>query len=399
MNGEVEEGNSEYPNRAILVRYLAMRTILVLSLASVLLAGCAARHTPRRAPGADAERDLAELLERWPADPGLALPDETRLRDIRQLTFGGENAEAYWSPDGRSIIWQATPREELGTGCDQEFILDLETGSRRLVSTGGGKTTCGYFVPGTNRIVYSSTHHVARECPPPPDRSRGYVWKLHDEFDVFSANRTGGGVRRLTDTPGYDAEATFREDGERIVYTSLRSGDLDIWSMRPDGSDQRRLTTTLGYEGGPFYSPDGSRIVYRAHIPRTDMERRDYRELLADRLIRPMRLEIFIMDADGTGIRQITDNGAANFAPYWFRDGERVIFASNVADPQRRDFDLWTVRDDGSDLERITTNPSFDGFPMFSPDGRYLLFCSNRNNENPHETNIFIAEWVEDRSD
>lgn len=386
--------------RGKMVGFPAMRTTTALLALSFCLAGSAACG-PAPAPSksettaAHAPAPLEELLQRWPAEPALVSEGEKHFGSVRQITFGGENAEAYWSPDGRSLIFQATPREEMSDGCDQEYVLDLETGTKHRVSTGQGKTTCGYFLPGTNEILYSSTHLAAPGCPPPPDRSRGYVWKLNDGFDIFLAGRDGSNLRRLTDTPGYDAEATLREDGGRILFTSLRSGDLDIWSMKPDGSDLRQITSTLGYEGGPFYSPDGARIVYRSHLPVTDEEITDYKALISERLIRPIRLEIFVMDADGSNNLQLTDNGKANFAPSWFRNGQRIIFSSNMADPGGRDFDLWAIDDDGENLERITTNDTFDGFPMFSPDGKWLVFCSNRHNENPHETNVFIAEWVD----
>jgi len=367
---------------------------IVLCVLTLTLAACAPREEAR-APEPEPKPDLAELLERWPADPSLVLPGEEHFRSLRQLTFGGENAEAYWSPDGRSLIYQKTPREEMGEGCDQQYVLDLETGEHRLVSTGRGATTCGYFFPHRPGLLYSSTHLVSPDCPEPPDRSKGYVWKLQDGFDIFTAALDGSGLKQITDTPGYDAEGTVREQDGRIVFTSLRSGDIEIWSMDPDGGDLKQLTHELGYEGGPFYSPDGKRIVYRAHVPKTEKELQDYRTLLEDYLIRPMRLEIYVMDAEGGNPVQLTDDGAANFAPCWFRDGRRILYASNVADPKRRNFDLWMVRDDGTGREQVTTNPTFDGFPLFSPDGRFLVFCSNRNNEQPHETNVFIAEWVD----
>ena len=318
-------------------------------------------------------------------------PREVRLRNILQLTSGGENAEAYFSADGRSLIFQST---RDGLECDQIFVMDLETSETRRVSTGEGRTTCAFFLPDGERLLYSSTHAESPDCPPPPDYSRGYVWKLHRGYDIFTADSEGGDVRQITDHLGYDAEATVSPDGDRIIFTSLRDGDLDLYTMSPDGTDLVRLTDELGYDGGAFFSRDGSRIVWRASRPRTDEEVAAYRQLLADHAIRPMNLEIWVSRADGTGARQVTDNGQANFAPYFFPEGRRIIFASNMAEGGRA-FDLWMVRDDGTELERVTFHPAFDSFPMFSPDGRLLVFASNRNAAVEGETNLFLAEWVE----
>lgn len=263
------------------------------------------------------------------------------------------------------------------------------------VSTGRGRTTCGYFFPSGDKIVYSSTHLGGEACPPEPDFSQGYVWALYTDYDVFLADRDGSNPVQLTDQPGYDAEATISRDGEWIVFTSLRGGDLDIYRMRSDGSDLERLTREVGYDGGPFFSYDGTQIVYRAFHPADEEELADYRELLSRNLIRPSRLDLWVMNADGTGKRRLTDNGAANFAPYFFPDGKRVIFSSNAGDPAGREFDLWMIGVDGEGLERVTTHAEFDGFPMFNSDGSRLVFASNRGHELPHETNIFIADWVD----
>jgi Tol biopolymer transport system component len=322
-------------------------------------------------------------------------PREVRLSNVRQLTFGGENAEAYFSFDGQRLIFQSTPR---GSECDQIFTLDLESGEIQQVSTGEGRTTCSYYYPAGNKILYSSTHHFDSACPARPDYSMGYVWAVYPSFDIFVANADGSEPRQLTRSFGYDAEATFSPQGDRLVFTSMRDGDLEIYSMNPDGSDVKRLTQRLGYDGGPFYSPDGSRIVYRAHYPETEEEREDYTRLLASGLIRPSRLEIYVMDADGANPRQVTRNGAANFAPYWHPSGEQIIFSSNLDDVEGRDFELYLINVDGTGLERVTYSPDFDGFPVFSPDGRYLVWGSNRNSEFAGETNVYIAEWVPDPS-
>lgn len=326
-------------------------------------------------------------------DPATLLhPDETHFRNLRQLTFGGENAEAYWSPDGRQLVYQ---HRGDSVPCDQEYLLDLATGQSRRVSNGQGKTTCGYFLEGGRRILYASTHAASAECPPAPDYAKGYVWPLYADFDIFTVNADGSDPRRLTDTPGYDAEATLSPDGKTIVFTSVRDGDLEIYTMDVDGKNVRRLTHEPGYDGGPFFSPDGRRIVYRRDAPRDEAGLARYRELLAQGLYSPGALEIWVMDRDGSNQQQVTRLGAASFAPYFHRDGRRIIFASNHPDPKGRNFDLYLVADDGSGLERVTTDPSFDGFPMFSPDGKRLVFASNRGGKVRGETNLFAADWIE----
>jgi TolB protein len=325
------------------------------------------------------------------AQDGLQLPQEKHLRNLRQLTFGGENAEAYFSADGTKLILQST---RDGRQCDQIYVMNIDGSGARMVSTGQGRTTCAYFFPDGQRIIYSSTHLAGPDCPPRPDYSRGYVWALYPSYDIFSASADGSDLRRLTDTPGYDAEATISPDGKKIVFTSMRDGDLDIYTMDPDGRNVKRLTSEIGYDGGAFFSRDGQWIVYRAYHPKTEQEIRDYKALLAQNLIRPSKLEIWIMRADGSQKRQVTRNGAANFAPFFFPDGKRIIFSSNMHDPGGRNFDLYAINVDGSGLERITYSDVFDGFPMFSSDGKKLVFASNRNAKARGETNIFIADWV-----
>ncbi len=321
-----------------------------------------------------------------------AFEGESHLSEVRQLTSGGENAEGYFSPDGRSLIFQSTPR---GGGCDQEYILDLATGTTRLVSTGKGRTTCGYFDwPEADRIIYSSTHATAESCPPPPDRSQGYVWALYPGYDIYESSLDGSVVRPLTGHPGYDAEATWCHRGGRLVFTSDRGGDLDLWIMDEAGK-ATRLTDTPGYDGGAFFSPDCSEIVWRASRPEGEALS-DYRRLLGQGLIRPGKLEIFVMKSDGTGARQITSNGAANFCPAFTAEGSRIIYASNAGAAGAREFDLWLIPKQGGEPERITTAPGFDGFPQFSPDGRWLVWASNRADPDSGETNLFLAKWTDD---
>jgi Tol biopolymer transport system component len=273
--------------------------------------------------------------------------------------------------------------------------MPVSGGEMELVSTGDGRTTCSYFFPAGDKIVYSSTHLQDPKCPPPPDYSQGYVWALYPGYDVFIADRDGGGLQQLTDTWRYDAEATVSRDGQTIVFTSLRDGDLDIYAMDADGSNVRKLTDELGYDGGPFFSYDGSKIVYRAYHPKTAEEEADYLRLLEQEMIRPSQLDIFVMDADGSNKRQLTDNGAANFAPYFFPDGMRIIFVSNMHEAGGRNFDLYMINIDGTGLERVTYHEEFDGFPMFNSDGSKLVWASNRFNADPGDTNIFVADWID----
>jgi TolB protein len=325
------------------------------------------------------------------ADP-LRDPKEVHLRSVKQLTFGGENAEAYWSADGKQLIFQS---KHDTMECDQIFVMDADGGNVHRVSNGKGRTTCSYFFPDGKKILYASTYLAAEACPPPPDYSKGYIWKLYPGYEIFTANPDGSDPKRITNHPAYDAEATISPDGKTIIFTSLRNGDLDLYTMRADGSHVKRITKELGYDGGAFFSRDGKRIVWRASRPKTNEEIAAYKELLAENTIKPMTLELYVGDADGKNARQVTHNGAANFGPYFFPDGKRIIYASNVGDPKGRNFDLWMISDDGTGAEQITFNPTFDGFPMFSPDGKKLVFASNRNDAKPGETNLFVADWVE----
>jgi TolB protein len=321
----------------------------------------------------------------------LALPGETHLANLRQLTFGGENAEAYFSFDGTQLIFQS---KRDGAGCDQIYAMKTDGSDVRRVSTGTGRTTCSFFYPDGRHILYASTHAGGAACPPDPDFSRGYVWPVYDTYDIYRANPDGSDLQPLTTTPGYDAEATIGPDG-RIVFTSVRDGDMEIYSMNGDGTDVKRLTHRPGPDGGPFFSKDGSLIVFRGHELAPGPEMDDYQTLLKEGLWRPTKLEIFVMNADGSDVRQVTNNGKANFAPYFHPDGRRIIFASNMDDPQQRNFDIYLINIDGTGLERITYNDTFDGFPMFSPDGTQLVFASNRHDAKEGETNVFIADWVD----
>lgn len=315
---------------------------------------------------------------------------EKHFKNIKMLTKTGENAEAYFSFDGKRLVFQSTIDSMK---CDQIFSMNIDGTDRKLVSTGKGRTTCSFYYPDGKKILYASTHQSNPECPPPPDRSKGYVWKLYNSFDIFLSD--GDSLKQLTNSPGYDAEATISPKGDKIVFTSLRDGDPEIYTMNLDGSEQTRLTFEKGYDGGPFFSPDGSKIVFRASRPVTQEQIADYNDLVENGYVRPTALEIFVMDADGKNMKQITNLDKASFAPFFHPSGKKIIFSSNYNGDNPRDFNLFMINTDGTGLERITFNPSFDGFPIFSPDGKYIVFASNRFNSKDTDTNIFIAEWVE----
>ena len=314
---------------------------------------------------------------------------ERHFANIRQITFGGENAEAYFSRDGQWLTFQST---RDGRACDQQYVMRIDGSGLTRVSNGKGKTTCGWFLPDGQRLFFASSHAHDSTCPPRPDPSKGYVWGL-DRFDIYTAGRDGSGLRRLTNYDVYTAEGVLSPDGRRIVFTSLKDGDLDIYTMNVDGTDVRRLTTAPGYDGGPWWSPDGTKIVYRAWHPPDSAGLADYRDLLAQRMVRPSRMELWVMNADGSDQRQITSLGGANFGPSWTPDGRRIIFSSNYKNPRSRNFELYLVNLDGTGLEQITNHQEFDGFPMFSPDGRRIVWASNRGNSREGDTNLFIADW------
>jgi TolB protein len=316
---------------------------------------------------------------------------ETHLKNIKQLTFGGQNAEAYFSNDGTRLIFQST---RSPFDCDQIFSMNVDGSDVKLVNSGKGRTTCGFFFPDGKRFIYASTHLTNDNCPPAPDRSKGYVWPIYPTYEIFSANTDGSGLKRLTKNPGYDAEGTISPDGKKIVFTSMRSGDLDIYTMNADGSGTKRLTTEKGYDGGPFFSWDGRSIVYRAHHPKSKDDLKEYESLLKQNLIKPTRAEIFIMSADGANKRQLTTNGAANWAPFLHPNNRQIIFSSNLHDPERRTFSLYLINVDGTGLERVTYGARFDSFPMFSWDRKRLVFASTRNAKEAREFNIFIADWA-----
>ncbi len=333
-------------------------------------------------------------------DQPVAYPQEKHLANIRQLTFGGDNAEAYWSFDSKKLVFQSN-NPAWGLQCDQIFFTtlnaDLKNKKPQLLSTGRGRTTCSYFLPGDKTIVYASTHLDGDECPKEPERVPGgkYLWSVFDTYDIFVADLKGKIKKQLTNVKGYDAEATVSPKGDKIVFTSTRNGDLDLYTMNIDGSDVKQITHDLGYDGGAFFSPDGSKIVFRASRPKSDEEKKEYQDYLSKGQVAPTAMEIFICNADGSDLKQLTNLGKANWAPFFHPSGKKILFSSNHKSTRGFQFNIYMINLDGSGLEQITYDGVFDSFPMFSPDGKKLVFSSNRNNGGTRNTNLFVADWVD----
>ena len=331
----------------------------------------------------------------------LHYPEENHFKNIRQLTFGGDNAEAYWSFDGKSIVFQRASLKN-NIPCDQIFVGVIpkkgEPFEYKMVSTGKGRTTCAYFTRDNKHVIYASTHEGADSCPPPVDRSKygnRYIWPVYDSYDIYLSDLDGRIAMKLTNTPGYDAEATLSPDGKTMLFTSVRNGDLDLYTMNIASGEVRQITTELGYDGGAWFSHDGKKIVWRASRPKTEAEIKEYKELLKEGLVAPTQMEVFVANADGSNARQITALGQANWAPNFLKDG-RIIFCSNHEYKRGFPFNMYIINDDGTGLEKISRDKGFDAFPMISPDGKKIIFSSNRNNGGTRDTNVFIADWLEE---
>lgn len=341
----------------------------------------------------------AETVSLMAGKDTLIYPEEKYFKSIRQITFGGDNAEAYWSWDDKQMIFQSN-NTNWGLNCDQMFLMNVEEGLKDtippMVSTGFGRTTCAYFLPDNKHFVYGSTHLVDKECPEVPLRKNGnYVWPVYDSFDIFLSDLQGNITAQLTNEPGYDAEATVSPKGDKIVFTSTRSGDLELYTMNLDGTDVKQITNELGYDGGAFFSPDGSKLIFRASRPKTPEAIKKYKDLLAEGLVEPTEMELFICNADGSDLKQLTFLGNANWSPFFHPSGKKVLFSSNFEAEKGFPFNLYFIDIDGKNLERVTHGETFDAFPVFSNDGKYLAFSSNRNNGGTRDTNLFIAEWQE----
>jgi len=323
---------------------------------------------------------------------------EVHFKNLRQLTFGGDNAEAYWSFDDKQLVFQSN-NKDWDVECDQIFTINPwadEIKKSPMVSTGLGRTTCAYFMPGNKTIVYASTHAGGDACPAAPESATGkYVWPIYETFDIYVTDAKANVTKQLTNRQGYDAEATVSPKGDKIVFTSTRSGDLELYTMNIDGSDVKQITDQLGYDGGAFFSPDGSKLIFRASRPKTEAEIKEYKDLLADNLVQPTNMELYVCDADGSNLKQITVLGNANWAPFFHPNGNKIIFSSNHNSKRGFPFNLFMVDVNGDNLEQITFDDTFDSFPMFSHNGKHIVFASNRNNGDTRDTNIFVADWID----
>ena len=331
----------------------------------------------------------------------LTYEGEKHFKSLRLLTYGGDNAEAYWSFDDSKLVFQVT-NSKWENNCDQIYFFnwqndDVINNRPQLISTGKGRTTCSYFLPGDSLIVYASTHLGDENCPPTPEpRSDGkYVWPIYSDFDIFVADLNGNILQQLTNEPGYDAEATVSPKGDKIVFTSIRTGDLELYTMNLDGSDVKQITSDLGYDGGAFFSPDGEKLIFRASRPTTDDDIEEYKQLLKDGLVKPTNMELYICNADGSDLKQLTDLGGANWCPFFHPSGEKVIFASNHTSTRGFPFNLYLINIDGTGLQQVTHDETFDAFPVFSNNGKYMVFSSNRFNGGTRDSNLFVAEWGE----
>jgi len=337
-----------------------------------------------------------------PLTDTILFPGEKHFKNLQQLTFGGDNAEAYFSYDSKWLIFQKTNPKE-GILCDEMFVGKIPTkpGEKftyKKVSTGKGRSTCGFFTKDGKHIIYASTHLGADTCPPVPDRKKygnKYIWPLYDSYDIFMADLNGKIVKQLTSSKGYDAEATLSPDGNKMIYTSDKDGDIELYIMDLKTGKEKRITHTLGYDGGAWFSPDGKKIIWRASRPTAEADVKEYKELLSEHLVAPTNMEVFVADTEGNNVKQVTNFGNANWAPSFMPDSKRIVFASNHQSKRGYPFNLFTINEDGSNLEKITAEKIFDAFAMFSPNGKKMVFCSNRNNGGTRDTNIFIADWVE----
>lgn len=362
-----------------------------LTLLPLLAIACSSADTPKNTDAAQADTLVVKDT--------LIAKGEKHFKTLKKLTFGGDNAEAYWSFAGDRLVFQAN-NPAWGESCDQIYVFnpftdDLKANPPKKVSINGGRTTCSYFLPGDSLVLFGSTHQGDAACPAHPERrSDGkYVWPIYPSFDIYVSDLQGNIRGQLTKTPGYDAEATVSPKGDRIVFTSMRDGDLELYTMNIGGSDVKRVTNTLGYDGGAFFSPDGTKLLWRASRPKTKEEEAEYKQLLKEGLVMPTNMELYVANADGSDAKKITELSQANWAPFWHPSGQKIIFASNHTAKRGFPFTLYLINIDGTGLEQVSFSDQFDAFPVFSPDGKHLVFSSNRANGGTRETNLFLAEW------
>ena len=372
-----------------IIRIMKFKYIVFIVFAAIM--GCKSSHNKKGYDGKSGATKIVNVLH---------YPEEKHLKNVKQITFGGDNAEAYWSFDSKNLVFQAN-NKKWGLECDQIFLMDaskpLDSAEvPQLISTGKGRTTCSYFLSDNKTVVYSSTHLSSEACPPVPkkeDYGNKYIWPVYESYDIFLADTEGNQLKQLTFEKGYDAEPTVSPKGDKIVFTSTRTGDLELFTMNADGSDVKQVTHELGYDGGAFFSPDGTKLIFRSSRPKTEAEIKEYKDLLAEGLVQPTNMELYVCNVDGSELTKITDLGSANWAPFFHPSGKKVIFSTNHK--SKYSFNLFMINLDGTGLEQITYDKVFDAFPMFSPDGKKIVFSSNRNNNGTHDTNLFVADWVD----
>lgn len=370
-----------------------MKNLILISLITITLFSCKSNGEN----GYDGKSGATAKKESFKENDPLVYESEKHFKNLRQLTFGGDNAEAYWSFDNSKLVFQRRNPAE-GVDCDQIYVGEIpkegEEFKFNLVSTGKGRTTCSYFLHGDTTVLWGSTHLGHETCPPEPDKSNGYVWPMYPEFEIFISDLEGGNLVQLTDNDYYDAEATTSPTENKIVYTSTKTGDIELFVLDLDTKEEIQVTHELGYDGGAFFSPDGTQLIWRSSRPKTEEEQAYYKNLLAKDMVEPSDMELYIGNIDGTNVRKLSDLGGANWAPFFHPSGKKVIFCSNHVN-KKFPFNLYMINTDGTGLERISYDNTFDSFPMFSPDGKYLVFSSNRNNGGTHDTNMFLCEWVD----
>ncbi len=376
-----------------------MKLIVKVSSILVILVFFASCKTQQSTTTATVEKQVLQVEKGAVAatNDSLIFPDEKHFKSLRQVTFGGDNAEAYWSFDDKQLVFQSN-NKNWGVSCDQMFLMDVNDTFKDkkppMLSTGKGRTTCAYFLPDNKHIIYASTHLGADACPETPLKKEGkYIWPIYDTYDIFVADLEGNITKQLTNEKGYDAEPTVSPKGDKIVFTSTRNGDIDLYTMNLDGSDVKQITFELGYDGGAFFSPDGTKIIFRSSRPKTKEEIKEYKDLLAEGLVQPTSMELYICNADGSELKRLTNLGNANWSPFFHPSGKKILFSSNFESERGFPFNLYMIDLDGKNLEQITHGGTFDAFPVFSNDGKYLVFSSNRFNGGGHDTNLFIAEW------